>query len=343
MTIRVSAFQQIRELARGLNGIPARLWDADPVQCAVHMTANVFGKESIDLASAVEANASESLQSIGRSTCLNLLVAGLWARCGKPVVTLGHRTAAALASTTISQEAAQMIRPPWPAFLVRLPTPLLTIDDAEKGIPLPAPLLMIAALPSSTVDPSDHDRDPNELRWWWKLTTDIPAYMQPFAQALNSDAQTVLQMGLGGVSLWGFNVEPNALIAEAGSHTHWDDVRCTDRDERVTALTKRLVLNACLYCDAPNNPTRYVQEGIRLSSRTSKQDELGTYTNHDLQTGIALNLCEPMREYIATGRTPPKYALWVAPHWKRVVHGPGRTLRKLQYIQSYKRGGEARP
>jgi hypothetical protein len=45
----------------------------------------------------------------------------------------------------------------------------------------------------------------------------------------------------------------------------------------------------------------------------------------------------------AVGRGPLRQREWVEGHWKHVPHGPGRTLRKLKYIDPYLRGPDDKP
>lgn len=51
------------------------------------------------------------------------------------------------------------------------------------------------------------------------------------------------------------------------------------------------------------------------------------------------------REVGAPGeaRGPVTVISWVAGHWRRVAHGPGRTLRTWKHIEPYRRGPEGAP
>lgn len=52
-----------------------------------------------------------------------------WARSGLPQVSVGHRLAASLMATSMPPEAAEHLEPPWPAWSVVLPQPLLRATD----------------------------------------------------------------------------------------------------------------------------------------------------------------------------------------------------------------------
>lgn len=54
-----------------------------------------------------------------------------WFRSGFPDVTLGHKLAASLMATQVSAEAAETMVFPWPAFLIRVPEGLVSIDGGD--------------------------------------------------------------------------------------------------------------------------------------------------------------------------------------------------------------------
>lgn len=328
----ISTFRQMRELADALQRSSSREdWLMRPVHTATAIAESFFGQDTVTGESAID------IESMARSAFINVLCAGLWDAIGRPVVTLGHKTAAACASTRLYADAVDLIRPPWPAFMVRLPTPLLTIMDSTMR--RPAALLLVVGLPESL---SVVEGSPHAVRWWYKLCADLAPEHQLLAQWVNQDPIGKL-LGSGiGVSLWGFNLPTSGMVVplngEEAAWQRWDQLAVTDSDARVDTLAKYLVLNTCLYCDAPNSSERVSPPpGASLRTRRSKPDDLGSYTQHDLQTGIALNLCEPIRQYVETGQAPPQYRRLVTPHWKRVVHGPGRAHRRLQHIDAYYR------
>lgn len=320
----MNQFQGLRLLAQKLErSVPLSVWKTRPVEASTHVASELLGVE-------LTRGVSAEIEAMYRTVFINVLTCGLWAANGRPVVTLGHKTAAACAATQFyGPEALDMVRSPWPAFMVRLPVPFLTIEDA--GVTREAGLLLVTCLPESMVDCDSQSAEP---KWWFKLCADSPAQVKHVLPELASLLGT-------GVSLWGFNLSTRSMADKSvvdADWTRWDSIEVTGADNRVEELTKRLVLNVCAYIESPNSGEKVSSSHVTVSKRRSKPDELGTYDSYEVRAGIKLNLCDALREYVQHGRKAPTYARLVTPHWKRVVHGEGRALRRLQYIEAYWKG-----
>src|SRR5262249_9844026 len=157
--------------------------------------------------------------------------------------TLGHRTAAACAMTRMySDDAATHVHAPWPAFLIRLPVPLLVIED--DGIPRDANLLIVVCLPAPM---AVQGGEPGKHRWWVKLCADAPITIRPDVMA--DDRYLMLGMGL---SLWCFNVPGHDLLNADRSQREavgrqnderwirWDMLDLSTSDERTDLMLRYL-------------------------------------------------------------------------------------------------------
>jgi hypothetical protein len=280
--------------------------------------------------------------SIVNSIYANALVAGRWAMCGYPTITMGHRTAAAFCSTKMRPEdATEFVRSPWPAFVVRLPNGLFFVED--HGRMREAEVLIATCLKANEVPMSRENAEqyPGEDRWWWKLcaASDLkrPDWMDPNAASI-----------FDGISLWGFNMPTHSMADPDGGegedgYIRWETQTTEDSDRRTERLCRSLLLAVCMYLsgDPRERAERASESGVTVRERKSKQregDELPQYTSFEVQSSIKLDLHHAIRDYVHKGGSVPSVQTLVHGHWKRVAIGVGRTGRKLVHIQPYWRG-----
>lgn len=280
-----------------------------------------------------------------QSLLVNALVAGRWAMAGFPTVTMGHKTAAALCATKMrAEDAVAFVRPPWPAFCIRLPNGLLTIN--EDGTLRDAELLFVAA-----VDPVEwaaqgevretHPQPADQCRWWYKLVAESPLRRPTWLPSQYSGL-------FDSISLWGFNQATQYLAAPDGGEeelgfTRWDTIQTQDSDKRTEQLMRAMILSTCMYLsgDPRELATQRKEGGIQVKERKSKQrdgDEFPQYTIFELTSAVTVNMTEPIRTFIQHGGSAPSVQTYVQGHWKRVPYGPGGAQRKLTHIQPYWRG-----
>lgn len=314
----------------------SRKWFTDPVPTASDYAeaqhwASTGGKSMDLLPGGVQQNLH-----------MNALIAGRWAMSGYPTVTMGHKTAAAFCATRMKPaDAVEFVRIPWPAFVIRLPSGLLTIVDS-RGVVREASCLAVTSLnPNEFVADEQFPQPKEQARWWWKLIAEAPAYGGPALAHLPDHY-------FDGVSLWGFNMATQFMAFDDGGaseegFTRWDVVESADSDQRSERMARCLILATCLYLsgDPRERAQRQSEDGITVRERKSKYregDELPQYTSYEVQSSIKINLHHTIREYVDKGGSAPSVQTLVAGHWKRVVYGVGRTQRRLQHIQPYWRG-----
>jgi len=313
----------------------SKAWLSDPLSTASALTERIcermhFRKPKDD----PEADGAY------HTVLMNTLICGRWAMAGLPVVTLGHRTAAALMATRMKPEdAEEFVRAPWPAFAIRLPVPLLTIE--KQGVLLDANLVMVTSVPREHVHASDGL--PGRERWWYKLVAldseDLPdvAMMPPETIGF-----------LGGLNIWGFNMPTRYLAtpdtSDEEGFTRWDLRETVSSDQRSDQMVRSLIIACCLYLsgDPLSRAARTEGEGaVTITTRSRAQrhgDDLPGYTEHEIRSSIKINLHHAIRDYVKHGGGTPSVQTLVAGHWKRQAHGPGRTERRIIHVQPYWRG-----
>lgn len=266
-----------------------------------------------------------------KSLLCTSILSGRWAMSGFPVVTLGHRTAAALMATKLKpDDAEEFVRVPWPAFGIRLPTPLLTVED--NGVYRDIPFLLVTSVEAKQCG----DRWPGAHRWWYRL------YGQGAERAGSPIAESANTL-----SLWGFNMPTGSLatpdMRELDGFERFDTRPQVSSDERSETLARLLIAAVCLHLsgDPRERANRNSEDGIKVSERKSKKragDELPQYTEFELHLAIKINLHHAMRDYVSRGGSVPTVQSLVPGHWKRVVYGAGRSQRRVQHILPYWRG-----
>lgn len=284
---------------------------------------------------------SEVPSAIAQSVFVNSLIAGRWAASGFPTVTLGHRTAAAFCGTKMrASDAAEFVKPPWPAFCIRLPSGLLTIED--HGVQRDAEVLMVTALSPEEIlyDEEDTPQPKEQHRWYYKLgaASELkrPEWIPPTAAGF-----------FDGICLWGFNMATHLLAykdpSEAENFLHWETQPTMESDTRSDQLARALLISTCMYlCGDPRERAERASEnGITIRERKSKYREgdlLPQYTEFEVTSSIKVNLHHAVRDFVARGGSSPTVQTHVAGHWKRVAYGVGRAHRKMMHIQPYWRG-----
>jgi hypothetical protein len=330
MIIQPNVFDALR--ATGAKALAfTKAWFSNPAQAAGDFTQMMVRTNGPGIASLVENDA------IFHSLWCNSMLCGRWAMSGFPVVNIGHRTAAAFMSTKIRPaDAVEFVRIPWPAFCIRLPTPLLTVEDS--GRLHDASLILVTCLHTSEVN-TEAGAPGGEYRWWYKMiapsSASVPNWM---------DAPAV--EFFGGLSLWGFNVPTehfaNERMEAGDGYTRWDTHESTDSDYRSDRMARALIVACCLYLSGdPRERATRESEGVTIKSRSSKQrpdDTLPPYTEHEIHSAITINLHHTIRDYVRHGGSAPNVQTLVSGHWKRVAYGVGREFRKLSHVQPYWRG-----
>lgn len=234
--------------------------------------------------------------------------AAMWAHYGFPMVQLAsHRYAAALMATSVPTGD---IRPPWPAFLLELPTGMFETEHAGATWPLTHVMFM-----THTIE------DLGEI-WHFRATSCF------------------------GINLW--RRQPLDVLRkgslDSDDHHGAFDLELAKGDERRLGLLARLVLNTCVAMTDSDN-VRTIGKHRKASSeghrRFGKEPELRTYR---VGKPITLDVRPALQSYV-TGeiRNSPTVQFLVRGHWRDQACGPKLSMRRPTWIQPYWKGPEEAP
>lgn len=231
-----------------------------------------------------------------------------WARCGLPQIALGHKLAASLMSTSMSREAIEDLAPPWPAFAVLLPSPLL-FGNAPGGAR-------------------------NEIRsahaYWFDGALRVLA-TDEYGNTFSTDA---LPQGE-----WCEDLEVDAMTYRFPTMAKLDD-----EDGRMLHVLGRLVLGVAAELSSPEERRKLqvsrARHAERGAGRASAEPQAWTYV---LGRAVKVDARASVVEYVERGGRAPRVQSLVRGHWKRQVHGAGRAARKWIHVEPYWRGPEDAP
>jgi len=235
-----------------------------------------------------------------------------WSRLGFPIVQTPHRFAAALMCTATPPMDDGDIRPPWPYFMIKVPSGLLSIADSDG-----------------------RQRDIEHIGCTYHA------------------------------GHWGINAfTPETLLAVPWSSTEFlRDAKLADldstgvvfpeqhemaldsQDERVFLCLARLILNTCLAFSDPLN-VREVGKGHTKKASVSLARaalEPPPHRLFELGRPVTVDCREYVRSYVTGDRARLAVRLLVRGFWRNQPHGPGRELRRQQWIEPYWKGDVGAP
>jgi hypothetical protein len=108
------------------------------------------------------------------------------------------------------------------------------------------------------------------------------------------------------------------------------------QDDHLKLQVDRLVINLLLYLS--QMPLEYQTTAIRKPRMDGKRLVAGLYPARFVGDLQLRSKTEPRKANEPSGGQLPGH--WRSGHWKRQVHGPGRALRKLIWLQPYKTLGQ---
>lgn len=237
-----------------------------------------------------------------------------WVDQGCPRVVIDPKYAALLMATDVGSTLIEHVRPPWKAFLIEIPSDLLTIDV------------------------KDGTRD-----------TIKRVLFQTHGMAVDRGT-TCNVIGIGEkTKLWRHNIPFSELAEDPGADSIRDwgvNDTMTDRDDRASTLMGRLAISTCVaLMDSANYHRQKGTKGRSIKHRTGKGlTDIQTFV---LGRPIKVNCRQAILDYLdgtlGKKRGPVTVQSIVKGHWKYQAHGPNRSLRKFIHIEPYWRGPEDAP
>jgi hypothetical protein len=249
-----------------------------------------------------------------------------WAHAAFPSISMGHKYAAALLVTNASKEAVDLVRPPFPTFLIEVPEGLLFLDgNKDQGGTSPITHVLVYQLQSNKVASG----------WTWGYT------------AYSSAGLSVFRYGVLASEL----LPPELDDVLDGNRKQNDDrtlfsFDLTDADKRTTAMIGRLIINTCLaFSDPTNVRSRETRQRHHINShfKGRKSDEptvrnfvLGKPVKHDFRDHVAA--------FVRGDRkAPPSVQVLVCGHHKTQHYGTKNSLVKVIWVEPYWKGPEDAP
>lgn len=237
------------------------------------------------------------------------LWAARWVDQGCSRVVIEPKYAALLMATDVGRGIIEHVIPPWKAFLIEVPTDLLTIEDEKKEL-----------------DSIRHIM---------------------FQELVNDFGDRICNIvGVGSrLTLWRHSV-PLVEIADQSTpeeQTDWGvGIGVTSRDDRVVKMMGRLVLSTCVALMDSSNYHRQ-KNRARASIRHRQGKGLKEIQSFVLGKPVSINCRQAIRDFIDGShgsRQGPKIQFIVRGHWKHQPYGTGLSLRKFIQIDPYWKGPE---
>lgn len=240
-----------------------------------------------------------------------------WFGEGLPVYRPGHKQAAALMATNVPVEMADLVKPPFRAFYIELPSGLLEISGADGKLH-PAIGIFVHVVTIMAKPDGIHPALPPGQYWRWICMT-------------RSD-----------LMLWEMNREIDELIA--GTVIPEDQyfgigVEMDEHDHRVRRLVTRLIVSLCLDLASGKTLRRKVEPTVRTGKKASKggSKEGPSYNVFLDSTPVDVDARPYVLAFLSGDRKSPEYQQLVRGHWKSQAYGPQHSLRKPIQIFPYKR------
>lgn len=298
----------------------ARAFDAlygDPAQTDDSAIEALFALRAGDVS--VHPAVLDSLRDSPQGSFM-VLWACRWRSLAFPSVEIHDpKLAASLICTSAGPDAAEHFEPPWDAFLLRLPEGAFMVPRASDGQleNLYAVRVMRMRLAEGGERWTISGSGPT-TQWWTRGMT---------RSGMLDDAG-MPDLGHHGDEALGFSLPLD------------------DEDGRIMVATRRLVRNVVLWMTDPerrraaeHRPSRKAQRA-RAHARGERVAPLSRYV---MTAPVRIDARPAVQAFLRGDRSSPAVRSLVRGFWRRQVHGQGRALRRLQWIDPYWRGGEALP
>lgn len=237
---------------------------------------------------------------------IGLVGSARWFDQGMPSIRVGHKLASAIMASSVSKDTLDLIRPPWRAFIIDLPSQLVTIDNPEGGtLDLAGVLVWVSMKPDG------------EERWSYLAYTHGPSTL----------------------ALWVVNSRVDQLVDDDVENS-WEGFALdrTDRDERATILLGRYITGVCLTLSNPDH-TLTEQRRSKPKRRIGKVgDGPPQYRIFQLTKPIQIDCQRAVRDYNEGIGNSPNVRVLVRGHFKGQPYGPKNSLRKVIWREPHWRG-----
>jgi hypothetical protein len=240
-----------------------------------------------------------------------------WFKNGMPIIRLGHKRAAALMATEITEQSIEYVKAPFGAFYIELPDGLVLIEDSEKVMRRATGVLV-------------HSRTFERDHYYGEKVKKAGTYWN---YAILTDS-ALIQWKLSRL------VEEIAGLKDRGNDWVGIGLPINNYDERVDKLIGRLICSTCIMMSNPENLRMKVEPAKRNKTRKKAARNSPTFKVFLERQPINVDVRRYVTSYLRGERDSPHVRLMVRGHHKMQHHGPKRALRKLIWVEPYMRGGD---
>ena len=245
---------------------------------------------------------------------MRIMWAARWVDQGCPRFVVDGPFAALLMSTDAGPEVAELVVPPWKAFLIEIPLGIL---------------------------PCHNDR------------TGKTVYLRRvFAQhVITTDGNPVWNLvaeGEDGLQLWRHGVRTEQLLyVDKGDAWQKEDASeflqdMESQDERNLLMVGRLIVSMCLSLSDPTVQREQKKTKGRGASKFRLNKDGPEIRTFVIGRPVSIDCRQTVRDYVEGkkrgGRVTVQFL--VRGHWRNQPHGPGNSLRKVIHIEPYWKGPE---
>jgi len=239
------------------------------------------------------------------SCCLEFLSDALWVDQCCPIVVTSHRFAAAAICTTLPSDME--LKTPWRSWVLEIPDGLLWIEDPEIHRRTWLRYCLVRVMET-------------ELGPRWSLT------------AMAHDS--IAQIGARHITKESLMGAETSYPVEFSTILDWPIDREADR---VISCLKSLVCNLLVTMSEPHwcRPMGKHGPGTKGPGR---EPGAPLHRRFMVARPTTLDVRQQVIDYCRGGRQPNKVQTLVRGHWHTVLHGPRKSLRRLQWFEPAWRG-----
>lgn len=242
--------------------------------------------------------------------------AGCWKKNGFPVIRLGHKRAAALMATEITEQSIEFVKAPFGAFFIELPDNLLHVSDVDGKLVKATGVLVHSRTFAVEAHYANKVRAPGTY-WNYVVLTDT----------------SLIQ--------WKINRLVREVAGLSNRDNEWEGfgLPISDYDSRLDLLVGRLICSTCIMMSNPENLKTKIEATRRNKSGKKADRTAPTYKVFTERQPINVDVRHYVSAYLKGERDSPHVRLMVRGHHKMQAHGEKLSLRKLKWIEPYMRGG----
>lgn len=249
------------------------------------------------------------------SATMQTIASGSWFDQGMPTIEVGHKAAASLMVTGLTEDVLEGAKMPFNTFYVTAPTGMLFLEDGGGVVhsirrlryslflgPLGAPMYFFDAVAGDAKATALH----GAYRSLWELfASDVHGSMQ--------DDPFRLQLSPGGL------------------------------DDRNSTLARRLLVNLGLLLTEKENYKAAGRGHERFASSRRRWEAAPTKRVFKVTKSVSHDFRSVVSAYGAGNGKKLNLQSFVMGHWKMQAHGQGRSLRERLFVEAYWRGPEDAP